>query len=278
MSARISPGARLGRSNVLLMTLDALRFDVAAAALASGRTPTLASIMPDGAWEKRHSPSSFTYGAHHAFFSGFLPTPVAPRGGDPAAHERLFAAKFLGSETTGPGTLVFEEASIVEGFQAAGYHTICIGGVGFFNKRTALGSILPSLFAESFWEERLGVTEPRSTEHQVALACERISALPRDRRFFLFLNVSACHQPTHFYLKGADRESIASQTAALAYVDERLPPLLDLLAERGETIAVMCSDHGTAFGEEGYFGHRIGHPLVWEVPYMETILPARALT
>lgn len=276
MSAPIDAKACLGRMNVLFMTLDALRFDVAAATLAAGETPVLAARLPGGVWERRHSPSSFTYGAHQAFFAGFLPTPIRPRAEDPAAHERLFAARFLGSETTGPRTLTFEQASIVEGFAAAGYRTICIGGVGFFNKRTPLGSALPALFEESHWEEAMGVAAPTSTERQVARACARIATLPQDQRFFLFLNVSACHQPTHFYQEGARGESFESQSAALAYADSRLPPLFDALARRGETLTVICSDHGTAFGEDGLHGHRVGHQVVWEVPYMEAILPARS--
>ena len=35
----------------------------------------------------------------------------------------------------------------------------------------------------------------------------------------------------------------------------------------------MCSDHGTAYGEEGYYGHRVAHPVVWTVPYAEFVLP-----
>lgn len=276
MSERIDARACLGRMNVLFITLDALRFDVAASALAAGRTPVLRRLLPGGVWERRHSPSSFTYGAHHAFFAGFLPTPVRPRAEDPVAHERLFAAAFEGSETAGARTLIFQEASIVEGFAAAGYHTICIGGVGFFNKRTALGSALPSLFAESHWEEAMGVAARASTERQVERACARLAALPPERRFFLFVNVSACHQPTHFYLDGAAGESVASQRAALAYADSCLPPLLEALAARGDTLAVICSDHGSAFGEDGHQGHRLGHPVVWETPYMETILPGSA--
>jgi hypothetical protein len=31
----------------------------------------------------------------------------------------------------------------------------------------------------------------------------------------------------------------------------------------------LMSDHGTLFGEEGWTGHRIGHPAVWTVPYAE---------
>ena len=42
----------------------------------------------------------------------------------------------------------------------------------------------------------------------------------------------------------------------------------------GPWLAVVCSDHGTAYGEDGYTGHRLAHPVVWEVPYAEFVLGA----
>src|SRR5262249_13200795 len=156
-----------GTHDLLLLTLDALRYDVARACLAEGRTPNLAALLPGGLWEERHSPGNFTFAAHQAFFAGFLPTPVSP-----GKHPRLFAARFPGSETTGPGTWVFDAPDIVTALAANGYHTVCIGGVGFFNPHSALGRVLPGLFAESHWRPEFGVTEPSSTENQVDLAAE----------------------------------------------------------------------------------------------------------
>jgi arylsulfatase A-like enzyme len=92
----------------------------------------------------------------------------------------------------------------------------------------------------------------------------------------LFINVSATHQPTHIDLPGAKRDSVASQAAALAYADGRLPPLIDALRRRGPTLMIVCGDHGAAFGDDGYVGVRLGHPVVWTVPYAEFILPALA--
>ena len=85
----IDAAAMIGTHDVLFVTLDTLRYDVAAAALAAGRTPCLAAVLPGGAWERRHSPATFTYAAHAAFFAGFLPTPIAPRQA-PAAAGRSF--------------------------------------------------------------------------------------------------------------------------------------------------------------------------------------------
>jgi hypothetical protein len=134
----------VGSHDILLVTLDTLRYDVAVDCLELGRTPALAKHLPFGRWEKRHTPGSFTYSAHHAFFAGFLPTPASP-----GPHARLFAAHFPGSETTGPGTFVYNAPTLVEGLRDAGYFTACLGGVGFFTKQSALGRVLPEMFEES---------------------------------------------------------------------------------------------------------------------------------
>jgi hypothetical protein len=260
--------ALIGSHDLLFITLDTLRYDVAQTALAEGRTPNLAAVLPDRTWEQRHTPASFTYAAHHAFFAGFLPTPVAP-----GKHPRLFALNFAGSETTTETTCVLDTADIVTGLAQRGYHTLCIGGVGFFNQQNALGNVLPGLFAESHWHPQLGVTDPNSTEHQVALAIDRLAHIPSHQRVFLFINISALHQPNCIFLPGATTDSCQTQAAALAYVDRHLPPLFQALQQRAAVACIICSDHGTAYGEAGYTGHRLSHPVVWTVPYAEFILP-----
>ena len=257
----------VGSHDIFLVTLDSLRYDVARDALAADRTPNLASVLPGRKWEERHSPGNFTYAAHHAIFSGFFPTPVWP-----GKHPRPFVLHFPGSESIGPETCVLDAPDLVTGLAAIGYHTVCIGGVGFFNKKTALGCVLPGRFAESHWGPELGVTEPHSTENQVSLAVEILERLPNDRRIFLFVNVSAIHQPNHFYVEGEIVDSVATQAAALAYVDTHLGRLFDVLKRRGPCFGFLCSDHGTAFGEDGFMGHRLAHPVVWTVPYAELVL------
>lgn len=256
--------SEIGQCDLLFITLDTLRYDVAMSALEENQTPTLAAQLPEGRWELRHSPGSFTYAAHQAFFAGFLPTPASP-----GPHTRLFALSFPGSETIGANTVVFESPDIVSGLAGRGYHTICIGGVGFFNKCSPLGHVLPGMFHESHWDISLGVTERNSTSNQVQLAVERLRAVPREQRVFLFINVSALHQPNCFYLPDAKSDSPRTQQAALAYVDSCLPPLWSALRERGRTFCIVTSDHGTAYGEDGYTGHRLAHSVVWNVPYAQ---------
>jgi hypothetical protein len=58
-------------------------------------------------------------------------------------------------------------------------------------------------------------------------------------------------------------------------VDDRLDVGSFLVAPHAQRVVqarIICSDHGTAYGEDGYWGHRVSHPVVWDVPYAEFIL------
>jgi arylsulfatase A-like enzyme len=253
----------IGGSDLLFITLDTLRYDAAQRAWRDGRLATLGPYIGEHGWEKRHTPASFTYAAHQAFFAGFLPTPL---GAGP--HPRLFAARFAGSVTTVENTFAFDEATLPEALAARGYRTICIGGTGFFNQQTELSRVLPGLFQEAHWHPDLGVTSRNSTENQVAQALRSLDAAG-EQRVFLFLNISAIHQPNWFYAADHGPDTVETHTAALVAVDRALKPLFERLRSRAPTFAIVCSDHGTAYGEDGYVGHRIGHEVVWNVPYAE---------
>ena len=260
----------VGSHDILLVTLDTLRFDVAAELAADGRIPNLARHLPGGRWERRHAPGSFTYASHQAIFAGFLPTPAAP-----GPHPRLFAARFAGSETTAGRTFVYDTPDLVSGLAGEGYRTVCVGGVGFFNKQGPLGSVLPGMFQESHWEPEFGVASPTSFEAQVTRAEHVVRELPREQRLFLFVNVAALHQPNWFHRRGATRDdgdSRATHAAALEYVDRHIGRLFAAASSRRRCFAVVCSDHGTAYGDDGYTGHRIGHESVWTVPYAHFFL------
>jgi arylsulfatase A-like enzyme len=259
----------VGTHDLVLITLDTLRFDVAQRTFERGELPVLARHLPNSGWEKRHSPSSFTYGAHQAFFAGYLPTPTQP-----GRHPRLFASAFRGSETTSRSTFGFDQATLPEALSARGYHTVCIGGVGFFNQQNALGRVLPGLFTESHWSPALGVGRRDSIRRQVALAVERLRAIAG--RVFLFINVSAIHAPNRVHLPSHDEDSLETHAAALRCVDDALAPLLEACAARAPTFVIACSDHGTAYGEDGHHGHRVGHEVVWTVPYAQFFLGSTA--
>lgn len=262
----ISFGAALGTRDVFLLTLDALRFDVAHAALTQGRLPNLSALIPHG-FEARHTPATFTFPAHQAFFAGFFPTPIAK-----GVHARPLALRFPGSRSTGKDTLILDGKSLIDAFAHAGYRTICIGGTGFFNPSTQLGQVLPSLFQEAHYHRDTSVSSPIASKTQFRLASQRLRELPSSQRVFLFINAPATHPPTRIFVKGAHKESTETQAAALIDLDRQLPILLDALRARGGAVGIICSDHGTCFDEpsdDGFDGHRHAHPNVFTVPYAE---------
>lgn len=254
----------VGSHDLLMITLDTLRYDVA-----KQEEANCPNLCGSGPWEKRHTPGSFTYAAHHAFFGGFMPTPANT---DKASHVRLFHSRNTGLKTH-PHTWLFDTPDIVSGLAEEGYRTICIGGVIFFTKKNPLAKVLPGYFQQSYWRMTFGVTNPRSTEHQVQHALKLLEQIPQDEKVFLFLNVSAIHGPNRYFVEGAREDSVETQRAALRYVDQALGPLFD--AMRGRMRPTFCfafSDHGTAYGEDGYQGHRLAHEVVWNVPYREFVL------
>lgn len=247
------------QANILFITFDSLRYDV----LMNANMPELNAFSPT--WEARHSPATFTYAAHHAFFSGFLPTPI-----DNPTAPRLFAASFAGSTTTKPNTFTFPESTLPKALEKFGYETCCIGGVGFFNKASELGSVLPNLFQRSYWSQEMGVTGLNSTALQVDQGISFIQQNTQPK--LLFINVSATHQPTTIFHPTQQNESVASQQAAFEYAQRHIARLLAAQKILGKALVILTSDHGEAFGEDGYYGHRLAHKTVLTVPYTEFIL------
>lgn len=45
------------------------------------------------------------------------------------------------------------------------------------------------------------------------------------------------------------------------------------ISVNGTSTGAIDCDRGTAYGEDDYRGHRLSHPVVWNVPYGEFVLP-----
>jgi arylsulfatase A-like enzyme len=253
-------GVVLGGTNILFITLDSLRYDVARTAMRDGLTPNLARHLPGGVWEHRQTPATFTLPAHMAFFSGFL-----PKLPQPEQPPRLWECRPPAFKAVAPSTFVFDAPNLLEGLAHHGYRTVCVGGVTYFSRETPLGSVLPSMFQQDYWRPEFCSPEADSTRHQVDHALT-VADTHTGQPLFLFVNVSATHVPHGHYL-GDSTDSAASQQAALAYADTHLGRLIRTLTRKQPWLIIMCADHGDAFGEDGYRGRGIAHPTVLNVPY-----------
>ncbi len=262
----------VGSQDILFICLDALRYDIAVQEEAAQTTPALNRCGP---WKKCQAPGNFTYPSHHAMFAGFLPCAYDVKR--LADRELLFFPTHIGLGRKVPeGSFGFSGSTIMEGLENAGYDTWCVGGVAFFDKRSDVGKVFPSYFKKSYWNPSFACPVKESTKNQVDFILKKIARAPRKNPVFLYLNVSAIHYPNYFYLKGARADSPDSHAAALRYVDGHLGRLLDGWRKiRGDAFVICCSDHGTCYGEDGFYSHGINHPLVTTVPYKHFFLKNR---
>lgn len=259
----------VGSKDILFICLDTLRYDIAVREEECNNTPVLNRY---GLWEKRQAPGNFTYPSHHAMFAGFLPCAYDAKSiGD---RELLFFPRMGGmGKNVPPGAYAFSGSTIMEGLEKDSYDTWCVGGVGFFDKRSDIGRVFPGYFRKSYWNPSFSCMVKESVKNQVDFILKKLAAAPRETPLFLYLNVDAIHYPNYFYLEGASNDNPESHAAALRYVDGELGRLFDgWKALRDTAFVICCSDHGTCYGEDGCQFHGMNHPCVNTVPYKHFFL------
>lgn len=259
----------VGTHNIVMICLDTLRWDAARDEEAAGTTAVLNRHAP---WTECFAPGDFTWPAHHAIFAGFLPAPVSARTID--ERRLLFFPKQGGNSLPPKGAFVYTGTTFVEGLARVGYQTNCIGGVSFFDQRSPLGSVFPAMFQHSFWRPAFACPNKKSIEYQVALVCKRLQASPLEQPLFYYINISAIHYPNWYYLEDRKtrQDDLASHKAALRYVDSHLETLFAAFAAKRQTFVIVLSDHGTCYGEDGFWRHGLPHPTVNRVPYKHFFL------
>lgn len=258
----------VGTHDILFICLDTLRYDVAYKEQENGNTPVLNGY---GKWNKCHAPGNYTFPSHAAMFIGELPAPAEPT--PLFEREVLFMPKELSASLSPHASaFLFEGASFVEGLEKAGYETICIGGVGFFNKRTPINRVLPGLFKHSYWHPSFSCHIKESFENQLNFIERKLEKYEEEQKVFMYVNIDSIHYPNSFYLDGEKEDNVDTHAAALRYVDGKLDRLFDLFKKRGKTFVIACSDHGSCYGEDGYNFHCLSHEIVYTVPYKHFFL------
>ena len=65
----------------------------------------------------------------------------------------------------------------------------------------------------------------------------------------------------------------AFSIASVRCLSSSIPILTRALGARSRpTFCMIFADHGTAYGEDGFSGHRLSHPTVMTVPYAEAFI------
>lgn len=254
--------------NFLLLTYDSCRYDV----LVDAKTPVLdsfAQIYP------AQTPASYTYAAHHSFFAGILPNVT-----DDVPYLNRFSKQLFGISEVGETNVVKDsllkvetDMNLVSGLANAGFQTVGAGAMNWFKQK-----ILQTGF------QRFKFT---GTDAEVQIEF-LLGNLDVSKPFFGFINFGETHAPFSYKGKptpcpvdvrarimkwppvqgdgpvGKANAAYAHQMEAAEFLDRCLPRLFSALP--GDTVVVLCGDHGEAFGEDGYWGHGVNHPVVFEVP------------
>ncbi len=253
--------------NYLLLTYDSCRYDV----LTDASTPVLDSYS---SIYRAESPANFTYAAHQAFFVGILPNIR-----EDVPYYNRFRRQLLGLAGAGEGQVnkhafqkIHSDWNLIQGLADTGYQTVGAGAMNWFQKQSLTVGFDSFLFTG------------RDACRQVDYLLELIDT---SRPFFGFINFGETHAP-YTYLGndeacpvdvrarrmrwppveegpvGRENRAYGFQREAAEYLDHQLSRLFNALP--GDTIVILTADHGECFGEDGYWGHGVNHPMVFEVP------------
>jgi hypothetical protein len=252
--------------NIAVVTLDSLRYDVAAEA----PTRNLRSVFERcgaGSWRKVYAPATYTLPSHLSLLQGAIgPSNFGPE----PVYNRTICSFFKIALPWRSGERGLYEVgpaeNVVRGFRDQGYRTVGIGGVGWFNPAYATSNFWRGRFFEEFyWDDKFSEHSSSSFEHQLETVGQVLDAWDQ-RPLFFFLNVAATHAPYR-----GEEASTTGQGKALQYVDEHWPELIARLPRPCHVL--LISDHGDCFGEDGRWGHAFYHEKVMEVPMIHFVVP-----
>lgn len=254
-------------TNFLLLVYDSCRYDV----LASANTPVLDSYS---AIYRSEAPATFSFAAHQAFFVGIFPNVKEDIPYYNRFTKQLLALSGVGEGQVTKTALKKTESSwnLIDGLKSEGYQTVGAGAVNWFRQESLTVGFEQFLFTGT------------DADRQIDFLLENINT---SDPFFGFINFGEAHAPFNFRGKtdvckddvraramtwppveqgpvGADTDAFKHQSAAAEFLDGLLPRLFDSLP--GNTIVILTADHGDCFGEDGYWGHGVNHPMVYEVP------------
>lgn len=265
-----APAALPGRPDIVLIILDAARFDMLGR-IAEGRpvAPRLTAFAGEAtSFPSAYTNAPYTTASVTTLFTGLLPETHGVRG---------TFSRLPSSVQTLPAFL-----------KASGYVSTAV-----------LGNVVPeSNNLVKDFDEVLSIrpADPAASENRsdmaMAAADGAVDRLTGDPPRFLYLHLLPPHRPYFppapfrdlFVRSGDYNDTFLRETARdmerfgledaglrdflfgcylnnMAYADDLLGGILDRLKARGayeRALVVVCADHGDAFGEHGAYGHNAG--------------------
>jgi hypothetical protein len=290
------PDAPAGARNMILLTLDSLRYDswIAAKPKNLGRL---------GEVQKRYTHATWTPPSHYNMLMGMFPHPLPT---DIPKSDYLKRELREHSERLQIDVADFQRKAIPALYLptflwSMGYHTRALVSMAVINPHTAINRDFESY-------------ELMKRHNDLAGMIDKLEFDP-DRPTFYLLNTGETHYPylapgeqlsglphisgLHGAVAGltdkiapADDEAQARRLLSLdrlltleemheardrqinvvSYVDDLIAKLYERVPD--DTYLVITSDHGDLFGEGGMFGHgAVVHEKVLEVPFAEGLVP-----
>ena len=225
--------------NLVLVTIDTMRPDhVGAYGYARAQTPNLDRLAREGArFDRAFATAPITLTSHASLLTGLYPPGHAARHNGVAVR----------ADVPTLATSLHDEGFATGAFVAAFPLDRRFGLSRAFD---VYGDRMPRGA-----NGRLANERPAGAVVDEALAWRR--TLPGSRRFFLWVHLFEPHAP---YGDPANdrRPAIERYDSEIAAADTSLGRLLSALGPQlDETLVVVASDHGEAFGEHGEVGHSI---------------------
>lgn len=232
--------------NVLLVTLDGVRADhLVAYGSLSASSPRLDHLAATGVlFAQAISPSPSSLPAHASIMTGVYPFRHGLRTDH--AHMLTDGVATLAEQLATAG---FDTAAVVSTADHADAGTGMDRGFASFDRNLVAGSHLVG-------------AEQRSTDAtDVTRRAKAWLEQPREEKpFLLWVHYSDAVQPYAPPPGYAKRAAGNPYDGEIAYVDEQIGALLDLLRARGEladTLVVVAGAHGESLGEHDADGHDI---------------------
>ena len=225
--------------NVLIITIDTLRADALSIYGNKTRSPFFEQIASKSVvFDRAYTSAPITLPAHTSLFTGLYPPSHGVRNNgtfraSPKLHLLSEIAKQNGLST----------AAMIGAFPLASRFGLN-QGFDVYNDTFSATSKSSFLYAE------------RNAE-QVRSAAQAWLSRLEGKPFFLWLHLFDPHHP---YLTHDSSSSLPPYLQEVQYVDQQLASFFDFLKSANflsNTLVVIASDHGEAFGEHGEVSHSI---------------------
>jgi arylsulfatase A-like enzyme len=230
------------RRSVLLVTLDTTRADALSCyGGPPGQTPVLDALAAEGLlYERAYTPAPCTLSAHASLMTGLYPLRHGLRDNGIAALD--------------PAAATLAEAARANGFQTAAF----VGAV-VLDRSLGLDQGFEHYEGPEARRSASGHPGERPAREVIDSALGWLAARERTRPFFLWVHLYDPHHPyTPQRAPPGESSEHARYLAEVSEVDAELGRLLAPLRADGslaETLLVVTSDHGEAFGEHQELTH-----------------------